>query len=277
MTEERRQTGDGTTEDGATETRADCALAAARAGAERASEGFRTQLTIEQKDATADSVTAYDRAAQRAALERIARTFPDEPIAAEEEDVRKRVPATGPAWAVDPIDGTNNYVGGGRVWATSVAAVVDCDPVAAATIAPALGDAYTADDTARRNGEPITVSTESDPERFLINPVYGLSPRDRRELAATVETITTRFGDLRRIGCTQLALAAVASGELHAVVSTVTLNDWDTIAGVGLVRRAGGRVTDASGARWEPDATGLVASNDTAHDLLLDAFEPVDE
>jgi myo-inositol-1(or 4)-monophosphatase len=81
--------------------------------------------------------------------------------------------------------------------------------------------------------------------------------------------LLTAFGDLRRLGCAQLVLAGVAAGRLHAAVSTVELNDWDTVAGVHLVRLAGGRVTDAAGDRWEPGATGLVASNGRAHEALL--------
>ena len=257
------------------ESRQTCVLAAARAGADRAMAGFRTAFAVEQKQQRADSVTEHDRAAQRTVVSRIRESHPDEPIVAEEGEAPKTTPATGPAWTVDPIDGTNNYVGGGRVWATSVAATVDGEPVGAATVAPALGDTYAADrDSARRNGEPITVSQKSDPERFLINPVFGLSQRDRRELTRVTETILASFGDLRRIGCTQLALAAVASGGLDAVVSTTPRNDWDAVAGAHLVRCAGGRVTDATGQRWTPGAPGLIASNDTAHDHLVAAFDP---
>lgn len=254
--------------------RYDCALAAARAGASEAMERFRTGLAVESKADRGDSVTAADYAAQRAALDVIEREF-GEPVAAEEGDAPAHVPREGPGWAVDPIDGTNNYARGGRVWATSVAATIDGDPVAAATVAPALGDTYTATrETALLNGQSVGVSDETDPERFLVNPQYGLSPLERRGLAETVRTITERFGDLRRIGCTQLALAGVARGELEAVVSTTPVNDWDAIAGVALVRRAGGRVTDVTGQRWTPGAAGMVASNDEAHAHLVESFEP---
>ena len=45
------------------------------------------------------------------------------------------------------------------------------------------------------------------------------------------------------------------------------------IAGVHLVRRAGGRVTDLHDERWQHDSVGLVASNGepAVHDALLAA------
>ena len=283
-----------------TSVTADC-LAAARAGAARALTGFRTDIAAEQKGGeSVDSVTAADRAAQRVVRERLTAAYPDDPVVGEEGDAPDHLPASGSAWVVDPIDGTVNFVGGRRVWATSVARAVDGEPVAAATVAPALGDAYVADRTGawrepagvddgttvesdgdesttalsgetaeETDRESLAVDDETAPERFLINPLFGPSEADRERLATVAPALVTGFGDLRRVGCAQLALAGVASGALHAVVSTVELNDWDTAAGVHLIRCAGGRVTDAHGDRWEPGATGLVASNDTAHDRVV--------
>jgi myo-inositol-1(or 4)-monophosphatase len=253
-------------------------LTAAEAGAERAMASFRTSLTVERKDGEMDAVTEIDRDAQRIVTSAIGEHYPDEPVVGEEEDAPKSVPAEGAAWVVDPIDGTNNYVCGSRTWVTSVASVIDGEPVAAATVSPATGDTYTADrDSAYLNGTAVTTSTESDPSSFLVNPIFGLAPTHRRELAAVTETILSEFGDLRRIGCAQAALAGVATGEIHAAVSTVELNDWDTVAGVHIVRQAGGTVTDAAGDRWKPGATGLIASNGEAHETLVEAVEPVSE
>jgi myo-inositol-1(or 4)-monophosphatase len=82
-----------------------------------------------------------------------------------------------------------------------------------------------------------------------------------------------RFGALRRLGSAGAALAMVATGQLDAAVATETAPPWDTVAGVCLVRGAGGRVTDAAGERWTPDSAGLIASNGRAHDALVAAVE----
>ncbi|MEZ3116683.1 inositol monophosphatase [Halobaculum sp. MBLA0147] len=250
---------------------------AAAAGAERAAASFRTGIAAESKGGDGvDSVTEADRAAQATVIETIREAVPGEPVVGEEGDAPDHVPLEGAAWVVDPIDGTVNYVGGHPVWCTSVACVVDGETVAAASVAPALGDTYVVDrTTTRRDGEPVRVAAESDPGSFLVNPLYGPGRDHRRECTATCDVILEEFGDLRRYGCAQLVLASVASGGLHAAVSTVALNDWDTVAGVAAVRRAGGRVTDANGDRWEPGATGLVASNDTAHETVVAALDGI--
>ncbi len=268
---------------------------AAAAGAAVAMESFRTELDVETKSGRFDRVTRVDRAVQRRVVESLSTAAPEVPVVGEESDARKRVPETGPAWVVDPIDGTNNYVGGGHAWAVAVAATRDGDPVAGVTDLPAVGDVYAVDTPERgggaddaagpsgagvvpvRNGDPIRVSDRSEPAAFTINPIFGFSDRQRRAHRRALDTIFETFGDFRRVGCAQAALAAVASGEIDAAVSTVELNPWDTVGGVRLIRAAGGTVTDASGERWTPGATGLVASNGNAHDRLVEAFDPTSD
>ena len=253
-------------------------LEAAERGGELALDRFRTALTVETKAGPMDAVTEADRAVQRDVIDRIGERYPDDPVVGEEDDALKEVPDEGPAWVVDPIDGTNNYVVGNRTWATSVAFVRDGDPVAAANAMPATGDTYAAGaDGTTRSGEAATTSDRTDPGSFLINPIFGLSGESRRRLVSAIDTVMGEFGDARRLGCAQAALSGVACGELDATVSTVTLADWDTVAGVHLVRRAGGVVTDARGDRWTPGADGLIASNGEAHARLVEAFDPADE
>lgn len=245
---------------------------AARAGAEVAESLFREDLTVETKDNETDYVTRADREAQDAVAAVLRERYPATPVVGEEADAPKTVPETGRAWVVDPIDGTHNYVRGGRCWATSVAAVDGGEPVAAATVCPALGDAFVAGDGAvERDGRAVVVSDRSDPAACVVAPTVWW-PMDRREeFARAARAVVERFGDLRRPGSVQTALARVAAGELDGVITNVATNPWDTVAGVHLVRRAGGRVTDLAGDPWRHDATGLVASNGAVHDAVLAA------
>lgn len=276
----------------------DSLYTAAQEGAAVALEGFRTRLDVETKEGRFDRVTAVDRAVQRRVRDSLVSTA-DVPFVGEEGDDRKRVPDRGLAWVVDPIDGTNNFVGGGPIWAVAVAATRDGEPVAAVTHLPVVGDTYVVGDPddgegpdvgddpdavddhgprdaiPRRNGDPIRVSDRSDPESVTINPIFGFSDRHRRHHRRVVETVFDGFGDVRRIGCAQAALAGVASGEIDAAVSTVALDPWDTVGGVRLVRAAGGTVTDVHGERWMPGSEGLVASNGEVHGALVDAFSDV--
>ncbi|MFB6309129.1 MAG: inositol monophosphatase [Haloarculaceae archaeon] len=264
--------------------RAAIAERAARAGGIVARESFRGSLAIETKANKNDVVTAVDRDAQRQVLSTIREEFAGDPFVCEEDVVPPTpdgedeavlidsVPESGPAWIVDPIDGTANYVRGNRTWATSVAAVDDGEAVAAATHLPSLGDTYAVGpDGGTRNGDELAVSDRTDPETFAVVPVGWWDMDERGEFVRLFEALVERFGDARRIGSFQTTLAMVADGSLDATVATMSASAWDTVAGVALIRAAGGTVTDIHGDPWHHDSEGLVASNGHAHEVAVEA------
>jgi myo-inositol-1(or 4)-monophosphatase len=256
--------------------RAVVAHAAAHAGAEVAADAFRTELEVETKAGPTDVVTRADRDAQMAAVDCIQQSFPTETVVGEEADLPRTVPAEGPAWIVDPIDGTNNFVGGLRQWTTSVASVVDGEPVAAANVAPALGDQYAGGQVVTRNDEsPLSVSNKTELAALTIVPTFWWGYDEREAYATVCREIVERFGDLRRFGSAQLALSFLASGAVDGVVTELPTNPWDTVAGVHLIRQAGGHVTDVHNEHWQHDSIGLVASNGDkqVHRELLDVVQ----
>jgi myo-inositol-1(or 4)-monophosphatase len=250
----------------------------ARAGGAVAAESFRTDIAVERKDGKTDVVTTADREAQAAVAERIREHDPDAIIYGEEGEFEHGIPETGTVWIIDPIDGTNNFVRGNRRWATSVACLVDGEPVAAANVLPAMDDSYVGTaDGVTRNGETVSVSTRSDPARFQVVPTIWWAFDRRDEFAAATSTIVERFGDLRRIGSAQAALSLLAAGGVDGVITNIDAHAWDTVAGAAFVEWAGGRVTDLDGEPWRHSSRGLVASNGQAHDELLQAAREIDE
>ncbi|PSQ43966.1 inositol monophosphatase [Halobacteriales archaeon SW_7_68_16] len=253
-----------------TDRRSEVALAAARAGAAVASDRFRSDVAVETKDGKTDVVTQADRDAQRAVVDSIREAYPGDPIVGEEDGQPGTVPESGPAWVVDPIDGTNNYVRGVPLWATAVAAVRDGRPIAAGIVAPELDDAYRADDEAAYlNGRRVTVAERTDLDECTVVPTIWWNFDARDQYAAATGGIVRRFGDLRRIGCAQLALATLAAGGIDGVFTNLRPNPWDSIAGCHVIRVAGGRVTDLNGDDWRHDATGMIATSGPIHDEVL--------
>jgi myo-inositol-1(or 4)-monophosphatase len=250
---------------------------AARAGGEVALDAFRTGIDVETKSGKTDVVTQADRLAQRRVIEVIRETHVEDAIVGEEEDELKAVPDEGDAWVIDPIDGTNNFVRDTQIWATSVAAVDDGEAVAACNHLPALGDTYVASENegVTLNGDPVTVSEKTDPETFVVAPTIWWDFDHRDEYARACTAIVERFGDMRRYGCAQAVLSMVASGQLEATITNVHANPWDSVAGVHLVREAGGKVTDIHGDRWTAGSEGLVASNGEVHDEVLAAAREI--
>ena len=259
---------------------------AARAGGVVARETFREELAVETKSNKNDVVTASDRDAQAQVVATVREEFPEDPFLCEEELVSRSgpetaeteptavssVPEAGPAWVVDPIDGTANYVRGLRTWTTSVAVTVDGETVGAATYLPSTGDLYAGGpETATRDGTALSVSDRTDPETFAVTAVGWWDLDDRAEFGRLCTAVGERFGDMRRIGSFQATLAFVADGAIEGAVCPTPTHPWDTLAGVHLIRQAGGTVTDLDGDRWTADSAGLVASNGEAHSELVAA------
>lgn len=258
-------------------TRYETALRAAREGSEVAHDLFRTDLDVETKSSKMDFVTRADTETQRRVISVVREEYPDATVVGEEEDELKSVPADGNAWVVDPIDGTTNFVREAQLWTTTVAAVRDGETVAAVTVAPALGDTYAANpDSVTRTGEPMAASSRTDLEEFTVAPILRYGPERDDEFGNLLGGLIRNFGDLRRFGCAQVTLAMVACGTLDAAVAAQPEpNPWDTIAGVYLVERVGGTVTDIHGDPWESGCEGLVASNGASHDDVLDRVTTV--
>lgn len=258
---------------------------AARAGGVVARQSFRQPQVVETKANKNDLVTESDRDAQRQVIATIQQEFPDSTFVCEEEStppaadvtLADSIPDDGLAWVVDPIDGTGNYVRGMQFWSTSVVAVEGGDPAGAGTFLPALGDCYTAGpESVMRNDEPMAVSDRGDPETFAIGLLGWWPSKSSDGAIGLYREINRRFGDVRRLGSMQGELALVAAGTLDGAIMPTTPHPWDAVAGVHLVRRAGGTATDVHGEPWRPDAAGLVVSNGERHDVLLETVSSVD-
>ena len=248
---------------------------AADAGVEAARPAFRTDRPYDTKAGPMDRVTAADRESQRRIVRVLDESTPDVLVVGEEEGTESSIPDDGPAWVVDPIDGTNNYAAGGRTWAVVVAFVVDGEPRAAVVDVAGMGDRYAtaAGRKPTRNGEPVEPSDRNDPASFTVCSVFDPAWDVDDDTGGLLEVIRTEFGDLRHDGATQVSLASVADGRVEAAVTPRWLEPWDTIAGVHLVRRAGGRVTDLDGDRWHRGSDGFVASNGKCHDAVVAALD----
>jgi myo-inositol-1(or 4)-monophosphatase len=253
---------------------------ASRAGGIVAKKQFRTALDIDEKSSATDVVTNADREAQEQVLATIAGEFPGARVVCEEDqaaiagvdvEILDSVPDSGDAWVVDPIDGTANYASEIRFWATSVAAISGGEPVAGATYLPSIGDIYTAGpESVSRNDEPMTVNDETDPDAFTVGLLGRWSPEESDRHGRFIRETTARFGDGRRFGSMQGVLALVAAGSLEAAIMPDPPEPWDSIAGVHLLRRAGGTATTVDGDRWRHDAGPLVVSNGECHDRVCE-------
>jgi myo-inositol-1(or 4)-monophosphatase len=147
-------------------------------------------------------------------------------------------------WVVDPIDGTANFTRGIPHFCTSIA-FMDRGVVEIGGIAnPASGEVYFArrGRGATRDGKAIHVAATDLFDRASVE--FGWSPRLPNSIyVERLAAILATGANVRRSGSGALALAYVADGRQDAYVE-LHINAWDCLAGLLLVREAGGLVND---------------------------------
>lgn len=255
------------------------AVVAARLGGQHAMESINyVKATVKNGN---ELVTEADRQCQKIIIDRIKEAFPDHGFIAEEGEqgkLFKRSPRGEPAiwWAVDPIDGTNNFARGVPVFSVSIAALLDGWPIVGVVFDPATESMYTAvrDGEAHLNGRRINAGDDD------IGPFAGIGLDNHFPDPAPAGLyqilLQARF---RNFGTTALHLAYVASGGLiGTVVCTPKL--WDIAAGVLIAEVAGAIATDWQGQKlfpidldaYEGHAFPSIVANKTAHPKLIETI-----
>jgi myo-inositol-1(or 4)-monophosphatase len=220
---------------------------AAEAGALPLRELFRTQVSIDEKGAAGNLVTAADLAAEAAVLAVLAAETPDFGVLAEESG--RRAGQGDLEWCVDPLDGTTNYAHGFPFFATSVGLTWQGRPLLGALAAPALDQLYWAapGHGAWCNGERLAVSGCGRLTDALLATGFAYDRIHRLDNNyAEFAWFTHRSHGVRRAGAAALDLAFVASGRVDGYWER-GLSPWDLAAGVVLVEQAGGLVSAYDG------------------------------
>jgi myo-inositol-1(or 4)-monophosphatase len=180
-------------------------------------------------------------------------------------------------WIVDPLDGTRSFIAGRPEFSVSIGLVEDGAVVAGVVFNPARAELYRA-----VRGAGAFVDLPGDATRRLQVRVErpGTNVPTLTVLASRSEIRAGAFDPVpegwtvQPLGSTAYKMAYVAAGRADGFVSRGPKSEWDVCAGALLVREAGGRVTDAAGAerafnRANPEMQGIVATNGTAHGILL--------
>ncbi|WP_315096012.1 inositol monophosphatase [uncultured Cellulomonas sp.] len=211
-----------------------------------------------------DLVTAVDLATEEAIV-RTLRAGSPLPVQGEEGSPQE---TAGDRWVVDPIDGTANFVAGLPLVACTLARLADGDPVVGVTADLTTGEVVWAARGAgawRRTAGVDEQSTAAGGALDSLTVTVGdLSwtsrepwPLDAR--AAVLREVAGIVGKVRVIGTSATELAWVATGRTSASLAFGNVA-WDVVAGVVLVREAGGVVLDARGEPWSLASDSILAA-----------------
>ena len=229
------------------------AIDAVKQSGDFALERFMGHMDVRSKSAIPgrDLVTDVDRESQRMIARVMAERFPDHQLLGEEDQSDNVEPAKDIVWAVDPIDGTANYVNGSITYAVSVGILYRGVPIAGAVWIPwASSDSNSTvihgrlGGGATWGGEPIQVAIPSDD---LGRPIAGrlsILPSNFRFAFRFSDKMRGHTGDYRVTGSASHEMVHVATGMYqYGIMGAAAC--WDFAAATIIVREAGGVVLEA--------------------------------
>ena len=185
-----------------------------------------------------DFLTEADTLVEAHIRQSIYRLFPEDGLLGEETGGSVSNPSL---WVVDPIDGTANFARGIDHFCVSIAFVHNGETLLGAIYNPATNEMYLArkGHYVRKNGQPLRVSSITNTHSSSFE--LGWSTRVPQETyLAIVSSLLASGTNIRRGASGALALAWVAEGRTDGYAES-HMNAWDCLAGLLMVREAGGR------------------------------------
>ncbi len=216
---------------------------------------FQTNVSVEYKSrGNRDPVTAADNASEEYLQHAIHEAYPSHSVLGEEghDIIGENADFL---WALDPLDGTVNFLNGLPFFAVSIGVLFRGEPVAAAVYVPTSSVLTEGVFHARLGGEAffeerrLAVCDNPLPEGAQLSSLpghYWGQMRFSGELRRSL-------GEVRTLGSIAVELALTASGTMqYAVFNAPKI--WDVAGGVLLVKCAGGLALSQSrrGQPWLP-------------------------
>jgi myo-inositol-1(or 4)-monophosphatase len=250
-------------------------LEVARAATRAAAEAVRAiwasdDAWVVDKAGDKGPLTKADLEAQRILLEHLRAAFPDDAILSEESTDDLRRLGRSRVWILDPVDGTREFVDRVPEFVVSCGLVVDGAPRVGVLVNPATGAVMDGGPGlgVRLDGVPVRVTSTASLESARI--VVSRSETRKGWFGAFADRVR-----LEPVGSVAWKLGLVATGQADATFTPKPRSEWDVAAGAALVAGAGGRTSGRGGQPWvfnrpEPLVPGVVATNGTLHDAILD-------
>lgn len=195
-----------------------------------------------------DLVTDVDRASQVIISDIITEHFPDHQFLGEEDQAEEVDPAADLVWAVDPIDGTANYVNGSMTHAVSVALMHRGSPIVGSVWSPwpkspegGIVVHARLNGGTKRDGEVMQVLEPTDEFNRPVSGRLSALPGNARSVFKFDNQMRGHAGDVRVTGSASHEMANVGTGLYQFTIGGVAAV-WDFAAAVVIVREAGGEV-----------------------------------
>ncbi len=231
----------------------------------------------EQK--TSEPVTIADKTSSKIIVRGLADAFPDDGILSEEEaDDQKRLKKPR-VWIIDPLDGTKGFINKNDDFAVQIGLAERGSAVLGVVFLPAEDVLY----YAVQDGGAWLVENEAKPRRLHVSDKSDFNEMtmaaSRNHHSPQTSRIVEKFGlkkEVKRdsVGV-KVGLIAKQICDIY-IHPSIHTKHWDVCAPEIILREAGGKMTDLSGAKMiynTPDVRnlgGILASNGVSHDLAVE-------
>jgi 3'(2'), 5'-bisphosphate nucleotidase len=209
---------------------------------------------VRQKDDTSP-VTDADLASEAFILSQLAKVVPGMPVLAEEQAAAGQLPpASATFLAVDPLDGTREFLELTNEFTVNIGVVVDNCPVAGVVYAPAQQRLWLAAERAEvmviAPGANLDQALYRRPIATRAPPPEGLTALvSRSHPDQGVVDFLARLPIARRQAAgSSLKFCLIAEGIADVYPRFGPTMEWDTAAGHAVLKAAGGRVLTPQGA-----------------------------
>jgi 3'(2'), 5'-bisphosphate nucleotidase len=238
---------------------------------------YATRFAVRHK-ADGSPVTEADLAADALISEGLALLLPTCPVLSEESEIPSFEVRTRwkRLWLVDPLDGTQGFVGRTGEFAVNIALIEDHRPTLGVVYAPTDCSCY----YARSGCGAFRRDPDGTHERLSVRatalpPIRVATSYSRRN--PLTNGFIERLGAVRieRLG-SALKSCRVAEGRADVYPGFSRTSEWDTAAAQCIVEEAGGQVVDTAGrplrynTRPSVDNPRFLATGDTRRDWTRD-------
>jgi 3'(2'), 5'-bisphosphate nucleotidase len=210
---------------------------------------YRHGFTVETK-ADRTPVTDADHASEAVILPALTRLTPDIPVVSEEAASRGESPAIDGStfWAVDPLDGTREFIDPNDEFSVNIGLIVAGIPVFGVLLGPAIDTCWWTASPGRVMRKDVSGETEVAARHLPSVGATVIASRRHggsRRLAEFLETVTIAA---RIETGSALKFGRLAEGSADLYPRFGPTCEWDTAAGDAILRAAGGMVTTLDGA-----------------------------
>lgn len=215
-----------------------------------------------------DPVTNIDRDTEQLLRQTIAQRYPDHSITGEE--FGKTQGSSNFEWVIDPIDGTRPFLCGLPVWGCLIGLLYDGKAVMGMMSQPYTGDRFWSDGTASWfSGRLGTMQIKTRQSVSLNQAIlHTTSPESVEIYPKNNFDILKKQVLMTRYGGECYAMAMLAAGHIDLCIE-YSLQPYDIVALIPIIKHAGGVITIIDGNRPEQGGAIIVSANPQLHQEVL--------